>query len=171
MAHLVCVIQWYGTVVDSFKDVGLGIVHLLVLIRGHAPFLVPMATMDPTFTTIFLLGWESLMLVVMVGMIIAVLSDAYKQVRQQMFYHNTLETQDYEMVDILLRRLKRWMGITKPKPVSYAIFQFLHLFYIEANFLNILLGNILETPLYCVYAECKITQIYIYPNFSVVLTH
>ena len=105
----------------NFRDVGSAMVNMLVLLRGHAPFLVPMATASPAFTTLFLLGWLALMLVVMMGLIIAVLTDAYKLVKQQMFYHNTLETQDYEMVHVMIRQLKRWIGITKPKPVSVCV--------------------------------------------------
>lgn len=102
----------------EYSDIGMALSSMVVLVRGHTHFLASMATLSPAFTTIFLLAWLAFVFIVIIGLIIAVLVDAYKIVRKEMYYHNTLETQDYEMVEVLIKRLKRWMGVTKPKPVS-----------------------------------------------------
>jgi hypothetical protein len=69
-----------------------------------------MAEYNLHFTSILLFSWLSVLLIVALSLVVAVLSKAYKFVKDDMFYHSTLQTQDYEMVEVLINRLKTWMG-------------------------------------------------------------
>lgn len=40
---------------------------------------------------------------------------------QTELYRPTIEPQDYEMVEFFIKRLKLWMGLTKPKEVGSAL--------------------------------------------------
>lgn len=40
---------------------------------------------------------------------------------QTELYCPTIEPQDYEMVEFFIKRLKLWMGLTKPKEVGSAL--------------------------------------------------
>lgn len=46
----------------------------------------------------------------------AVLLQWYKTIRAEM-YRPSMEPQDYEMVEFLIKRLKLWMGLSKIKEV------------------------------------------------------
>ena len=92
------------------------------IIRGHTKDLLDSMELydSPLLAMVifFLFTFLSLMYVVVFGLLFAVMLDSYKTVRQQMFYHSSLDVQDYELAGFIFRRFKRWIGVTKPKPVS-----------------------------------------------------
>ncbi|ELU17058.1 hypothetical protein CAPTEDRAFT_227766 [Capitella teleta] len=114
--------QWFGGIVGGFRGFRISLVYLVVLLRAHAPFLkTEMLEQSLPFTSVFLLSWLSVVLVVATGLVIAVFSNAYKFVKKDMFFNSTLQPQDYEVVEFMIRRLKTWMGITKPKKVAKTV--------------------------------------------------
>ena len=58
------------------------------------------------------------MFVFVFGLILAVITDAYHDVRSHKGYRDSLEIKDYEMVDFMLERFKVMIKIKKPKPVN-----------------------------------------------------
>lgn len=88
-------------------------------LKGYTPFFEEMiwANNSLAFIICFTTTFVALMYLVVFGLILAALTNSYRLVKQQMFYHNTVDMQDYEMINFTMRRFKRWLGITKPKPV------------------------------------------------------
>ena len=113
-------LQWYGTTVHEFRGVPQAMYTMLGSLRGLTPFFIDMMSLSPSlaFVTLYTSTFFWVMYLAVFGLVLAALSDSYALVQQQMFYHNTMEMQDYEMINFTLRRFKRWLGITKPKPVS-----------------------------------------------------
>ena len=100
------------------RSVGVGVTYSLTLFRGLTPFLDAMMTYNHAFTACFYISLIFLLYVYVFGVILAILSAAYRTVKQQMFYHSTVEPQDYEMVDFMMKRFKQWLHIdSKQKPV------------------------------------------------------
>ena len=106
----------------EFRSVGWSLLTLVGVIRGHSSL-----TFDETFlltqpfTVLFFGSFVAVVFVAVMGLIIAVMNDAYKMIKCQMYYHNTLDVQDYEMIEFMMKRFKLWAGISKPKPVSQTL--------------------------------------------------
>ena len=110
--------QWFGTLIYTFHEVGLGIPGMLQIYSGDAgSTLAFMFLYDSPFSLFFVVTFLSLVFVCVFGLSLAALQDSYKAIKSQMMYHSTLETQDHEMVEVMIDRFKRWIGIKKEKPV------------------------------------------------------
>ena len=126
-------LQWFGTATHAMRSVGAGFTYSLTLFRGvTSPYLNAMLTYDAAFTACFYVSLLWLLFVFVFGVILAALSSAYARVKAELFYHSTVETRDYEMVDFMLKRFKRWLKIdSKEKPVGGAAHAHRTLVYIQ----------------------------------------
>ncbi len=73
---------------------------------------------DYHFTACFIIAYQTTMMLFIMGLFMSVMNVTYRAVKMQMYYHHSLDTQDYEMIDFMMKRFKKWLGLTKPKPVS-----------------------------------------------------
>lgn len=112
---------------DGFEDYWTTLMTLLGMIRGTFNFF-PLLAMDTIFTHCLFYSFYIFTYGLTIALIIAVLNDSYKTVKSQMFYKSTLDLQDYEMIDFMMKRFKLWAGFEKPKEVrSVTIFWILSL--------------------------------------------
>lgn len=102
---------------DGFENYWTTLMTLLGMIRGTFNFF-PLLEMDTIFTHCFFYSFYIFTYGLTIALIIAVLNDSYKQVKSQLYYKSTLDLQDYEMIDFMMRRFKLWAGFEKPKEVS-----------------------------------------------------
>lgn len=107
----------YGQIVSGFESVGHTITTLVVMIRGSFDFW-PMLDYHPIFSHFYVYSYYAFAYGILIGLVISILTSTYKVMKSQMYYKATLEMQDYEMIDFMLKRFKLWAGIQKPKPVS-----------------------------------------------------
>lgn len=107
----------YGHVY-GFESVGHSIVTLIVMIRGTFDFW-PMLDYQPVFSHFYIYSYYAFTYGLTVALVIAILNNTYKTNRSQMYFKSTLDLQDYEMVDFMMKRFKLWAGIQKEKPVSF----------------------------------------------------
>ena len=108
----------YGTVFGAFSSFRGSFYTLFGTLRGQRPFLEELLSYNKTLTTLLFISYVSIVHLAVTGLIIAVLGWALKQAKRQVYYNRTIDMQDYEMMEFLLKRLKLWIGLTKPKPVS-----------------------------------------------------
>ena len=110
--------QWFASVTYAMRDVGSAIVSSLVIFRGTSgPFIDAMTSYDRAFTACFYISLIFLLFVYILGLTMAVLNSAYREVRKEMFFNASAEDQDYQMLDFMLLRLKKYLKISKEKPV------------------------------------------------------
>lgn len=109
--------QMYGRIVSGFESVWHAIVTLTVMIRGTFDFW-PMLDYHPIFSHFYVYSYYAFAYGLLVAFVIAILQSTFKVIKSQMYYKATLEMQDYEMIDFMLKRFKLWTGIQKQKPVS-----------------------------------------------------
>jgi hypothetical protein len=99
--------------------------HQMSGTQGVTPGVGP----DPAWTwlaLLFMASYQTIVwLVVYAALIVASITRAYRIVRRQLFRYNAAETRDYEMIDFMIRQFKKWIGITKPKPVRKHVQVFL----------------------------------------------
>ena len=89
------------------------------MLRGRSrDTFLQMQESNAYFTGFYVFTFVSAAVILVMGLIIAVLTNTFKLVRQQIFYHTTVDMHDYEMIDFMMKRFKKYIGITKPKPVS-----------------------------------------------------
>ena len=102
------------------RDVGSALVSSLVIFRGRSGHYVDtMTSYDRAFTTCFYLSIVSLLFILILGLAMAVLNSAYKEVRKEMFFNAApADDQDYQMIEFMIQRLKIYLKITEVKPVS-----------------------------------------------------
>lgn len=109
----------YGRIVSGFESVYHSIVTLTVMIRGTFDFW-PMLDHQPVFSHFYVYSYYAFAHGILVALVIAILQSTYKVIKSQQYYKATIEMQDYEMVEFMLKRFKLWSGMQKPKPVSSA---------------------------------------------------
>ena len=109
----------YGQV-SGFESVGNSIVTLIVMIRGTFDFW-PMLDYQPIFSHFYVYSYYAFTYGLSIALVIAILNNMYKAHRSQMFFKATLDMQDYEMIEFMLKRFKLWTGIQKEKPVSAGV--------------------------------------------------
>lgn len=90
---------------------------LFGMIRGNFNFWELLAY-NEAFTHFYFYSYYIFTYGLVIGLLLAIMNDTYRSVKSQMYYKSTLEPQDYEMIDFMMKRFKLWAGITKPKPVS-----------------------------------------------------
>ena len=118
----------YGQV-SGFESVGNSIVTLIVMIRGTFDFW-PMLDYQPIFSHFYVYSYYAFTYGLSIALVIAILNNMYKAHRSQMFFKATLDMQDYEMIEFMLKRFKLWTGIQKEKPVSRGVSLLLKVFRI-----------------------------------------
>nr|KAG5687377.1 hypothetical protein BaRGS_019881 [Batillaria attramentaria] len=108
---------FYGTFVSGYRSFQNTLFTLLGVVRGGED-LSEALEFQPIFSYFFFTSFYAFVYGLFVALVIAILQDAYKLTRSQMYFKSSLEPQDYEMIEFMLKRLKLWMGNTKPKPVE-----------------------------------------------------
>lgn len=114
--------QLYGRVLAEFETVGHAANTLLVMIRGHFNFL-PMLDHQETFTHFYVYSYYAFAYGIMVALVVAILQSTYHTIKSQQTFKASIEMQDHEMIEFMLKRFKLWAGIQKPKPVCSCFFQ------------------------------------------------
>ena len=108
--------QLYGSTSPDFASFHSSVTTLLRVVRGHVD-LVSLLDQRPVLTPVYFYSFYAFAYGISIGLVVAVLNDAYRTTRQQMYYKATLEAQDYEMVEFMMNRFKLWAGIKKQRPV------------------------------------------------------
>ena len=117
----------YGRIVDGFESVWRASITLIVMIRGTFDFW-PMLETQPVFSIFYVYSYYSFAYGILVGLVIVILQSTYKLLKSQQYYKASLEMQDYEMIEFILKRFKLWSGIQKQKPVSECDLMVLNVF-------------------------------------------
>ncbi|NXO99155.1 PKD1 protein, partial [Certhia brachydactyla] len=104
---------------ESFRSVGSSLLLLLALLRGSAslqPCLPEASGLYCLFcsTYIVLEAW------VVLRLLAVVLIHSYREMHFEL-YRPAFEPQDYEMVELFVRRLKMWMGFSKAKEFRHKV--------------------------------------------------
>ena len=86
--------------------------------HGHFRFWTLMDN-DSVFSHFFLYFYYAFCYGITIALIISVLNDTYKTTKGQMYFKATMDMQDYEMVEFIMKRFKLWAGFDKPKQVSF----------------------------------------------------
>lgn len=120
--YIILCFQWYGAVVGAFRSSGAAFITVFGFIRRQTSgTLVAMQDASPALSGFFLFSFLATVMVMTMGLFMAVLNSTYKTIRLQNFYHTSLDMQDHEMIDFMIKRFKKYIGITKPKPVGWSI--------------------------------------------------
>ncbi|XP_070182767.1 polycystin-1-like [Littorina saxatilis] len=106
---------FYGRFVHSYRSFQNSLMTLFGVMKGRVDF-SPVLEYQPVFSHFFFYSFYVFVYGLFVALVIAILQDAYKLIRSQMYFKATLESQDYEMIEFMIKRFKLWAGITKPKP-------------------------------------------------------
>ena len=86
------------------------------IIRGSTQFVETMLATHPAFTVVFTTSFAVVALFIYAAMM-ATLMSSYISVRRTIFYYSPTAARDDEMTSFLMKQLKKWLGISKPKPV------------------------------------------------------
>jgi len=105
--------------VAEFQTVGNSLLSLLSIVRGGTEFIDAMLVVGHGFTVIFTMSFSVLLTLFIYASMLATLVNAYSTVRRKIFHYSPTNTRDHDMVDFLLKHIKKWLGITKPKPVRF----------------------------------------------------
>lgn len=111
------------------------------MLHGHFSFWTLMDS-DRVFTHFFLYSYYAFCYGITIALILAVLRDSYRTTKGQMFFKATMDMQDYEMVEFMMKRFKLWAGIDKPKQVSISINMLFFFLTANCDNLNILIGKL-----------------------------
>jgi hypothetical protein len=76
---------------------------------------------QPVFTHFFLYFYYAFCYGITIALILSILNDTYKTTKDQMYFKATMDMQDYEMVEFIMKRFKLWAGLNKPKQVCVEI--------------------------------------------------
>ncbi|NXK64946.1 PKD1 protein, partial [Sylvietta virens] len=104
---------------ESFRSVGSSLLLLLALLRGSAS-LRPCPPEPSGLYCLFCTSYVVLGVWVLLRLLAAVLLHSYRQMRFEL-YRPAFEPQDYEMVELFVRRLKMWMGFSKAKEFRHKV--------------------------------------------------
>lgn len=111
-----CLFQLFSSSVEGFRTLGQASHSLLCLLRGrnglhrlyeHHPVLGPLYCLCAVGIAFWVVG----------RLCAAILIRTYRIVQADI-YRPSMEPQDYEMVQFLIKRLKLWMGLSKTKEVQ-----------------------------------------------------
>lgn len=113
-------LQLFHSVLDGYGSVSATCLSLLgARGRGLSSWL-PASTMTGPSNTVSSLMFHATFAVlrlVFLWLIISVLLRNYRRARAEL-YRPAVDLQDYEMVELFVRRLKMWMGLSRTKEVS-----------------------------------------------------
>ncbi|XP_048176744.1 polycystin-1 isoform X3 [Corvus hawaiiensis] len=104
---------------ESFRSVGSSLLLLLTLLRGSAslwPCLPEASGLYCLFCTTYIV----LEVWIVLRLLAVVLIHSYRDMHSEL-YRPAFEPQDYEMVELFVRRLKMWMGFSKAKEFRHKV--------------------------------------------------
>lgn len=107
--------QLFSASVESFRTVRQATQSVLCLLRNRI-ILRQLSEEHPVLGPLFCLAIFGLGFWILGHLCGAILLHRYKTIRAEM-YRPSMEPQDYEMVEFLVKRLKLWMGLKKIKEV------------------------------------------------------
>lgn len=116
--HISFVLQLFSSSSESFRSVGSSLLLLLALLRGSAS-LRPCLPEASGLFCLFCSSYIVLEVWLVLRLLAVVLIHSYRDMRFEL-YRPAFEPQDYEMVELFVRRLKMWMGFSKAKEVRAA---------------------------------------------------
>ncbi|KAJ8318729.1 hypothetical protein KUTeg_003820 [Tegillarca granosa] len=115
LTHAMVGYLFYGAYIHGFENFELTLMTLFGVIRGNFNFWELLAY-NEAFTHFYFYSYYIFTYGLVIALLLAIMNDTYRSVKSQMYYKSTLEPQDYEMIDFMMKRFKLWAGITKPKP-------------------------------------------------------
>ncbi|NXB54216.1 PKD1 protein, partial [Leucopsar rothschildi] len=104
---------------ESFRSVGSSLLLLLALLRGSAS-LRPCLPEASGLFCLFCSSYIVLEVWLVLRLLAVVLIHSYRDMRFEL-YRPAFEPQDYEMVELFVRRLKMWMGFSKAKEFRHKV--------------------------------------------------
>lgn len=104
---------------ESFRSVGSSLLLLLALLRGSAS-LRPCLPEASGLLCLFCSSYIVLEAWLVLRLLAVVLMHSYREMRFEL-YRPAFEPQDYEMVELFVRRLKMWMGFSKAKEFRHKV--------------------------------------------------
>ncbi|CAI9561849.1 unnamed protein product [Staurois parvus] len=104
---------------ESFHSFGSSVLSLFSVARGAFSLKVPFPY-SSCLHRLYFVSFQVLELWILVKFFAAILVNNYRQVRLDMF-RPAFELQDYEMVELFLRRLRLWMGVSKVKEFRHKV--------------------------------------------------
>ncbi|NWW74591.1 PKD1 protein, partial [Climacteris rufus] len=104
---------------ESFRSVGSSLLLLLALLRGSAS-LRPCLPEASGLCCLFCTSYIVLELWILLRLLAVVLIHSYREMHFEL-YRPAFEPQDYEMVELFVRRLKMWMGFSKAKEFRHKV--------------------------------------------------
>uniref|UniRef100_H0Z7Q1 Polycystin 1, transient receptor potential channel interacting n=1 Tax=Taeniopygia guttata TaxID=59729 RepID=H0Z7Q1_TAEGU len=104
---------------ESFRSVGSSLLLLLALLRGSAS-LRPCLPEASGLCCLFCTSYVVLEVWIVLRLLAAVLIHSYREMHFEL-YRPAFEPQDYEMVELFVRRLKMWMGFSKAKEFRHKV--------------------------------------------------
>ncbi|NXU35698.1 PKD1 protein, partial [Drymodes brunneopygia] len=104
---------------ESFRSVGSSVLLLLALLRGSSS-LRPCLPEASGLFCLFCSSYVVLEVWLVLRLLTVVLIHSYRQMQLEL-YRPAFEPQDYEMVELFVRRLKMWMGFSKAKEFRHKV--------------------------------------------------
>lgn len=108
--------QLFSSSVEGFRTLGQASHSLLCLLRGHNS-LHRLCAHHPVVGPLYCLCAAGVAFWVVGRLCAALLIQTYRMVQADI-NRPSMEPQDYEMVQFLIKRLKLWMGLSKTKEVQ-----------------------------------------------------
>uniref|UniRef100_H3A3K9 Polycystin 1, transient receptor potential channel interacting n=1 Tax=Latimeria chalumnae TaxID=7897 RepID=H3A3K9_LATCH len=103
---------------DNFRTFSSGLLSLIAALRGSVS--LKLGLPEGSGIYIYCMTYIAMELCVILWLFAAVLIQNYRLVRSEM-YRPAFALQDYEMVELFMRRLKMWMGISKTKEFRHKV--------------------------------------------------
>lgn len=110
--------QLFSSSSESFRSVGSSLLLLFTMVRGSTN-LRPGLPESSGLYYLFCTSYIILEVWIVLRLFTVVLVYSYREMHFEL-YRPAFEPQDYEMVELFVRRLKMWMGFSKAKEVSAA---------------------------------------------------
>ncbi|NXP60074.1 PKD1 protein, partial [Chloropsis cyanopogon] len=104
---------------ESFRSLGSSLLLLLALLRGSAS-LRPCLPEASGLCCLFCASYIVLEVWLVLRLLAVVLIHSYREMHSEL-YRPAFEPQDYEMVELFVRRLKMWMGFSKAKEFRHKV--------------------------------------------------
>ncbi|NWR90348.1 PKD1 protein, partial [Furnarius figulus] len=104
---------------ESFRSVGSSLLLLLALLRGSGS-LRPCLPEASGLYCLFCTSYIILEVWIVLRLLTVVLIHSYREMHFEL-YRPAFEPQDYEMVELFMRRLKMWMGFSKAKEFRHKV--------------------------------------------------
>ncbi|XP_067672234.1 polycystin-1-like [Haliotis asinina] len=111
---------YFGMTTRGFASFQSALLSLMGVIRGSFNFLYFLRHW-PVMTHFYFYSFYAFAYGLFIGLVIAVMLDTYKITHQTLFFKSSLDTQDHEMIEFMMKRFKLWAGITKQKPAFRSV--------------------------------------------------